>query len=129
MQEFRLRIGATFLEIKQFQQNGSWGSLRGDGTAITRSSIAQCATGECIAVSDLDGNGYADLVYLGTDGHVNFILTPLSGAYFAGSIQVSSIQALIEGFLIPQTTNSWEMGDIDGDGKDELISSTKHRRA
>ena len=116
-----MRIGATFLELKQFQ-NGAWVSLPGDDQYFDRSLVATCASGNCVAVADFDGNGYADLVYLMPSGGIQISLTPTDGTYFYGVQMSSAIKApTLDGNVLPQVTSTWEFGDIDGDGRPELV--------
>ncbi|HEY3835175.1 MAG TPA: VCBS repeat-containing protein, partial [Bryobacteraceae bacterium] len=83
--------------------------------------------GSCVAYTDLNGDGNTDMVYLANDGTTH-ILPSTAQKLFGGTLITSKIPAVPTAGSPSQvttaTTLGWMMGDIDGDGKDELVFPT-----
>jgi hypothetical protein len=122
-QDTRFRLSATAMDIRRFQ-SGSWVAVPGNGTAIDRSSIATCATGKCIAFSDLNGDGLADLVWMHNFAYMNFNLSTATG-FFTTALKQSAVTAPATPQTIdPEVLASWQMGDIAGVNRPGLIFDT-----
>jgi hypothetical protein len=138
--------GTLNVRIEQYV-NGSWVSLQGDQTyTYIRPNSRFVDFGACVhspgclSFSDVNGDGLADLVFvsrnysnLGVNTFNIAVQLSTSNAFFGGaSIVSNSIPVLPSNSnnsdLDQTVLNSLQMGDIDGDGKDELIYATPDGR-
>jgi hypothetical protein len=130
------------IQIEQYA-NGKWVSLQGSQTYINIGAFPSlvdfgaCVHSlGCLSLSDVNGDGLADLVFVtrpipgqgSNTAHVNVQLST-SQKFFGGALITSkSIPGLPLNSngsdLDPTVLGSWQMGDIDRDGQDELIYAT-----
>ena len=93
-----------------------------NATSINPANFANCANslsqGYCIAFSDVNGDGGLDLVALYKDGSIH-IFPQIAGKYFGGTEIIPRVRfPAVTGKEVPYT---FQMGDVDGDGKDEIL--------
>jgi hypothetical protein len=115
--------------------NGNWVQVPGSVSSFNFSSggsdfsdsQSSCTqtNGLCIAASDVNGDGIADLVYLSDEGRTSVALST-AGSLFGGTVVASKIPAVptTNNLVNSTTAAAWQVGDIDGDGISELVFPT-----
>jgi FG-GAP-like repeat len=103
----------------------AWITFANDGDGIfgvTPQSASGFADLFASAVGDLDGNSWPDLVVSSFDSDLFFLLKTLQQAYGNGTTVVGDYPGdLIED---PYVYQSLQLGDLDGDGLDDLVGTS-----
>ncbi len=76
-----------------------------------------------VAIGDLDGDGKPDLVAANQGGSVGGTVSVFRNTSTSGSITTASFAAKVD-FLIGPDTYAMAIGDLDGDGKLDIVVST-----
>lgn len=108
---------ATDNTLSVFRNTSSVGSIN-SGSFTAGFTLPTLADPELVSIGDLDGDGKADLIVSGYNSNGLSVFRNVS---VRGSLLASSFAARVD--LVTDNVSSLAVGDLDGDGKPDLVAT------